>query len=196
MHRRARQLLLSAGGLTAAVLLPAYLVWFGGPRPVPTVPVGRARAQAAALAAVGGGQLLTAETTVQRHRPLYAFAIRPSARGSAEAGLPTAAALVQVLVSPTSGRVVAVLSQPTAPPVAPGGAALSGAAGAIAVATAQAIAVRAVGGGLVLAVTRTEPTDRGVWSYRVRVLEPTSARVDVTVSRTGRVLGVRSAVGR
>ncbi len=196
MHRTARQLLLFAGGLTAAVLLPAYLVWHGAPRPAPTVPVGRARAQAAALAAVGGGQLLTAETTVRRHRPLYAFAIRPAAHSAAETGHPAAATLVQVLVSPSSGRVVAVIPQATAPAGASGTAAPPGAAGPIAAPTAEAIAVRAVGGGEALAVTRTEPTDRGLWSYRVRVLEPTSARVDVTVGRTGRVLGIRAGVGR
>lgn len=195
MHQTARRLLLSAGGLTAALLLPAYLVWHGTPRPVPTAPVGRARAQAAALAAVGGGQLLTAETTVRGHRPLYAFAIRPAAPGAATTGLPAAATLVQVLVSPASGRVVAVIPQPAAP-AASGTAAPTGAAAPIAAPAAEAIAVRAVGGGEALAVTRTEPTDHGVWSYRVRVLEPTSARVDVTVSRSGRVLGVRSGVGR
>ena len=197
VHRTARHLLLSAGGLMAVLALAVYLVVRGAPRVVPTVPVGTARAQAAALAAVGGGQLLMSEATVHHGPPLYAFAIRPSARGAADKGLAAAATPVQVLVSPASGRVVAVIPQPAASPSGSGPAIVpSGSGGPISAATAQAIAVRAVGGGQALATTRTEPTDQGTWSYRVQVLEPTSARVDVTVSPTGRVLGVRAGVDR
>ncbi len=188
MHRTAWQLLLSAGGLTVAMLLPAYLVWHGAPRAVPTVAVGTAQAQAAALAAVGGGQMMTAETTVGRHGLVYAFAIRPASPGATR--------LVQVLVSASSGRVVAVTPQVAAPAGASGTAAPPDTSGLIAAPAAEAIAVRAVGGGEALSVTRTEPTDQGVWSYQVRVLEPTSAHVDVTVSRTGRVLGIRAGVDR
>lgn len=138
---------------------------------------------------------MLAATTLRAGRTVYVFSIR-SVRGLSGAGgrRSADAVLARVFVAPTTGRVVSVVQRQVAGSRSGSvGRATSGRAALLPLAGVRAQAVAAVGGGQVLDVTRTEPNDRGVWAYRVRVLLPTSAAVDVTVAEHGGVLAVAGA---
>lgn len=253
MSRYGRRLLAAGIVLAFGLLVPAYLVGRDVPAPLAVARVGLAGAKKMALAAVGGGQVLTAAPTMRRRQPVYGFTIRSSAgrlwsvsvdqqtakviRGPAPAGgviglnravrlalarVPGSHAIAwrvvtkghrrldqvtlagpgdtrdQVWITPASGVVVRMVrGAPNSPPTAAGGGSrlALGASGTISPAAAGKIAVQAVGGGHVLSVTRSEPTDRATFTYRVKVLLPTSMRVDVKVTETGAVLRVHGEGG-
>lgn len=246
-----RRLLVTGVLLTGGVLATAYLVGRNVPAPLPVARVALAEAEKAALAAVGGGQVLTAAPTVRGGRAVYGFTIRSATgrlwsvavdqqsarvirlpvRLTGAAGLKraeqVAAALIPggravwarvvprgpatmdvvsvtgprsirelVWVAAASGAVVRVVQDRPGSPVAmAGGRSLPGGSGPVSAAVAGKIAVQAVGGGHVLSVTRSELSDRGTFTYTVKVLLPTSSRADVKVAETGAVLRVRKEDG-
>lgn len=197
MGRYGRRLLLAVLALAAVLVLPVYLVLSSAPAPLTRAAIGLTQAKRVALDAAGGGQVLVAATTVRAGRAVYDFSIRSVGRGARAAASPGAAVIARVVVAPATGRVLSLTYRTASHAAGPRGATASvrGRSGPLPVGEVRVEARQAVGGGQVLDVTRTEPNDRGVWAYRVRILLATSAQVDVMVSEHGGVLGVRTGSG-
>ncbi len=149
------------------------------PRPT-VVTIGQARA--VAIRQVAGGHVLAVQSANLGSRSAYAVTVAAPDGGH-----------WRVFVSRTTGALMAI-SEVSKPPhlVATGKPVQVAPAAAISSARAGLLALRSVRGAQVLSIQRTEPTDRGQWFYRVRVLLQTSAKVLVEVSPSGRVMWVRA----
>lgn len=198
MGRYGRHLLFAVLALTVVLVLPVYLVLSSVPAPQTRAAIGLAQAKRVALGAAGGGEVLVAATTVRAGQAVYDFFIRSVGRAERASASPSGAAVIaHVLVAPATGRVLSLTYRAASRAAGPRGAVTAdrGRSAPLPVGKVRAEARQAVGGGQVLDVTRTEPNDRGVWAYRVRILLATSEQVDVMVGEHGGVLGVRTGSG-